>query len=370
MPTWNRLKARILSWWKDFMRVFWWVCLLVCLFVLFLVSLFSEGPTSAFYLFGIKFHTLYVLGVAMLYVLIVIRVVAAQKRGQERQQERLKNAIEHMGNDSDSVRLGGAHELFRLARDTRELRRMVLDILCAHVRRTTRESKYQKDYSAKPSKEIQSLLTLLFVQKHDIFNVFIGLRINLAGSWLNGANLQDAHLEGANLGETQLQGADLRLAQLQGADLDIAHLEGADLGFAHLQGANLRKAQLQGADLVDAHLQGACSEIIFYGGFAERITRLVGCKSDLSKVIFGGGLTREYVDSILKVLSLSDGGARVLREQLKPHIDQPPSHELPTNSGAQTGAYTSEEAEAWIAEYEEATSEIPTPETDDKPCRS
>ena len=59
-------------------------------------------------------------------------------------QERLKNAIEHLGNDSDSVRLGGAYELFHLAQDNLELRQTVLDILCAHIRRTTGEEEYRK----------------------------------------------------------------------------------------------------------------------------------------------------------------------------------------------------------------------------------
>ena len=36
---------------------------------------------------------------------------------QGQRQERLKNAIEHLGHTSDSVRLGGAYELFHLAEE-------------------------------------------------------------------------------------------------------------------------------------------------------------------------------------------------------------------------------------------------------------
>ena len=67
--------------------------------------------------------------------------------------------------------------------DTKELRQTVLDILCAHIRRTTGEKKYREDYPSKPSEEVQSLLTLLFVQDHKVFK---GCHINLQGSWLNG----------------------------------------------------------------------------------------------------------------------------------------------------------------------------------------
>ena len=88
----------------------------------------------------------------------------------------------------------------------------------------------------------------------------------------------------------------------------------------------------------------------------------IGQQSDLSKVIFVGGLSQEEVDSLVE--GLSDEKAEILREKLAPHIDQPESHELPEGSGAVTGAYTAEEAEKWIAEYEKAMSKVPREETD------
>ncbi len=191
---------------------------------------------------------------------------AAANRGAEegRRQERLKNAIEHLGHESDSVRLGGAYELFHLARDTGDLRQTAMDILCAHIRRTTGEDGYREKYKAKPSEEVQSLLTLLFVEEHEVFK---DCGIHLRGSWLNGtilnrahlqeANLLGAHLQEANLLGAQLQGADLREAQLQGANFFMAQLQGASLSGAQLQGAKLPGAQLQGADLSGAQLQGA-----------------------------------------------------------------------------------------------------------------
>ena len=41
-----------------------------------------------------------------------------------------------------------------------------------------------------------------------------------------------------------------------------------------------------------------------------------------------------------------------------PHVGKPESYELPGNSGAITGAYTEEDAEKWIAEYNEAMSSV------------
>ena len=138
---------------------------------------------------------------------------ANQHTEQGLRQERLKNAIEHLGHDKDSVRLGGAYELFHLAQDTEELRQTVLDILCAHIRQTTSEKVYREAHKSKPSEEVQSLLTLLFVQEHEV-EVFEDLRINFQGSWLNGVDLREARLEKAVFTGAHLQEADLGEARL------------------------------------------------------------------------------------------------------------------------------------------------------------
>ena len=296
---------------------------------------------------------------------------ANQHTEEGQRQERLRNAIEHLGHKSDSVRLGGAYELFHLAEDTEALCQTVLDILCAHIRQTTSEDKYRETHKSKPSEEIQSLLTLLFVQEHEVFK---DCHINLQGSWLNGASLSrarlvkatldEARLQGTRLDEARLQGTRLDEAQLQGAFLFETHLQGAILFKAHLQGANLDEAQLQGAFLFETHLQGA---ILFetelqgvvsslsgfsFMPFEDLIRGQIGKKTDLSTVIFAGGLSQEDVDSLVK--DLSDEKANKLREELTPHIGQPESNQLPEDSGAITGSYTKEEAERWIAEYGQA----------------
>ena len=91
--------------------------------------------------------------------------------------------------------------------------------------------------------------------------------------------------------------------------------------------------------------------------FKEWIRKQIGTETDLSGAIFAGGLKQKDVNSLVK--GLSDEKANELREKLEPHIDQPISNELPEDSGAITGAYTKEEAEEWIAEYEKAMSEVP-----------
>ena len=262
---------------------------------------------------------------------------ANQATGRGQRQERMKNAIGHLGNASDPVRLGGAYELFHLAEDTEDLgqRQTVLDILCAHIRWTTLERKYRghsggpeyieyrDKYPSKPSEEIQSLLTLLFVQKREVFT---GLDINLQGSCLNGSNLNKARLEKAHLRGAQLHGADLTRAQLHGASSN---------------------------DLKPP-----------YEPFETVINGRICKDSDLTGAISAGGLAKEAIDCIGK--GLPDEEANELREKLKAHIGDARSREfdLPKNSGATRGKYTAEDAAQWIAEYKTALC-LPVPVASD-----
>ena len=416
------------------------IVLLIVLAIVFVVVMVSDKPEWSFKLFGIaengesKYKALKFLGIGMGGILVALQALASYRRAkamedtaktqvdaasaqadaaqaqakanehteQGLRQERLKSAIEHLGHDSDSVRLGGAYELFHLAEDTKELRQTVLDMLCLHIRQTTGEYEYQKEHKSKPSEEVQSLLTLLFVQEHKVFR---GVQINLQGSWLNGADLREARLQGAILTEAYLQKADLFLAYLQKAFLNKAYLQKADLFFAYLQkaflykahlqeanlsdarlqeanfswaelqGANLDEAQLQGANLERTQLQGAnlfkaqlhetylkeadlrgskSRHRYLWTSFEDCIKESIDKEADLSKIIFAGGLSGEDVDALVK--GLPDEIAEELRNNLEPHIGKPISNELPEDSEAITGAYTEEEAERWIAEYKEAMS--------------
>ena len=229
-----------------------------------------------------KYSVLRVLGFGMGGILLALQALIANRRAKAmqetakaqvkankhtergQQQERLKNAIEHLGNASESMRLGGTYELFHLAKDNPELSQTLLDILCAHIRTKTGEPIYQENHQCKPSVEIQSILSLLFRENPEVF----GDRVDLKESWLKGADLKDTsfpraailtgvHLQGAELQGAQLQEAELQGAQLQGAYLQEANLEKADLQEAQLQGADLQGAQLQEAYLQEAQLQRA-----------------------------------------------------------------------------------------------------------------
>ena len=294
-------------------------------------------------------------------------------------QARLRDAIGHLGNMSESVRLGGAYELFHLANDNDNLRNSVLSILCAHIRATTRAKKYRSQYACKPSEEIQSLLELVFVRNPEVFD---GLFRDLGGSWLNGAYLRrarldnawlkDAYLRGANLIEAVLTGANLMDAQLQGAYLVDTRLDGAKLWSAHLQAATLENARMRGTDLTDADLQYAdlshatmqaarldrtrmqaarFEETQMQGvhrsdrtGLIQTIRQHVGKESDCETVIFAGKVEENEVDDMLE--GVPELHKDLLRFALLPHVGKRASNIPP--SGVVTGRYTNKKAEEWI----------------------
>ena len=69
-----------------------------------------------------------------------------------------------------------------------------------------------------------------------------------------------------------------------------------------------------------------------------------------------GGVEQKAVDDLVE--GLSDNKTTLIRESLRSYIGQPRIHQLPEDSDVITGSYTKEEAEQWIAEYQEAMSEI------------
>ncbi len=200
---------------------------------------------------------------------------AISEKGQV--QERFKAAIGHLDSERILVRIASFYEFYRLAKIESEpdLKKNIFDILCAHLRQTTKYKDYKPEERVledgskeiKPTEEVQSLLNILFKPDNKDNFIFAGLVTNLEEVYLPGANLQGADLQNAYLYRADLQNAFLYRAHLQKAVLcltdlrnttmDEANLQGADLTAAKLQGANLKRADLQEAYLYDAHLQGA-----------------------------------------------------------------------------------------------------------------
>lgn len=159
--------------------------MLSVLFAAFAAAMSSKEPAWAFRLLGVagegaKLTVLEFFGIAMGGVVLAIQAVTAHRRAiamedtareqanavlkteQGQRQERLKNGIEHLGHESsDMIRLGGAYELFHLAKDDKGFRETVTHMLESHIRETTGKAEYRAQGESEPAIGIQRLLRLL-----------------------------------------------------------------------------------------------------------------------------------------------------------------------------------------------------------------
>ena len=289
-----------------------WFGILVFLFIALMYVFFADNLDFFFEMFGItsKARLIEILGITIAGNILLIQATVSYRRAvtlersvvsqveanivldRGNRQERFNCAIDHLGSKSSTVRLSAGFELFDLATNYEDLRQSIFSILCAHIRETTTQEMYQKQYSRHPSEEIQSLLTVLFFDGKELFQ---NISADLRRCWLRGANfggasLVNAKLDGANLEHAQLHNADFRMcsfnrsklrnlfcsktmlqnSRFERADLRNAHLfglmQGASLNYAKLDGAVLSRAKLQGAFLIRASLKGASLDSAYLHG--------------------------------------------------------------------------------------------------------
>ncbi len=209
------------------------------------------------------------------------RRIAATERAVEVSQqgqitERFTRATDQLGATNErgekklEIRLGGIYALERIARDSKDDHRQVMEVLTAYVRENAplkpkanhgEENGEAKEEEANKSPQptdiqkvpadIQAILTVLG-RRSLTYQQGEDHRLDLRGTDLQRADLRDADLWGADL-----WGADLQRANLRGAFLWGAFLGGAFLGGANLRITNLQRADLRGANLRGANLEGA-----------------------------------------------------------------------------------------------------------------
>ena len=179
--------------------------------------------------------------------------------------ERFKNAIEHLGHESPSVRMGSIYALHHIAQEVDDYRERVFEILCAHIRETTTQKEYKpqiiprvktnSEAHFKPSIEIESILRLLFCEPPDR-RIYEGLRANLDNANLLRANLMHSNIQNARFFSADLQCAGFFYSNLQESGFSNANLYNAFFIGTELQGANFSNSILWKTKFADANLQG------------------------------------------------------------------------------------------------------------------
>ncbi|MBE9127259.1 MULTISPECIES: pentapeptide repeat-containing protein [unclassified Coleofasciculus] len=192
--------------------------------------------------------------------------IAATKNAEVAEQgqitERFTKAIEQLGSDNISIRLGGIYALERIAKDSVRDHWTIMEVLSAFVRE---KASLKEDLEAKkaegeqqPQKlctDIQAALTV--IGQRDPEKDPQNKKLDLSNTDIRGANLREGKLQGVNLRKANLQGVNFDHANLQGAILKKANLKEASFYNTNLQGADLTKANLQEANFMEANLQGA-----------------------------------------------------------------------------------------------------------------
>jgi Pentapeptide repeats (8 copies) len=192
------------------------------------------------------------------------------------QRERYSKAIDQLGDNKFSVRLGGIYALQRIAEDSDRDRLVIVQVLGAFVREHGKGPELHGDETLERYRPLDDVLAALRVirrvrdldrelevdlsRAHMERTILPGAdlaRVDLShaaltGANLNGADLTDAHLNGTDLTDAHLNGADLT-----DANLTAAYLSGAILGGTRLALADLTSVDLNGAVMIDADLSGA-----------------------------------------------------------------------------------------------------------------
>lgn len=181
--------------------------------------------------------------------------------------DRFAVAIGHFASHEQIKKLGGIHELARVARQSKLDHWPAMEVLSAYLRS---HHPADPDDLAPMAKDappaVRAIAAVLRERDPSKENPELGQQLDLFRVDLRKARLEGASLAGANLAECDLRGAFLSGTKLSGANLDDSDLRGALVSGADFSGASLiganaqgvifdRKADLRKADLTDLDLR-------------------------------------------------------------------------------------------------------------------
>jgi uncharacterized protein YjbI with pentapeptide repeats len=179
--------------------------------------------------------------------------------------ERFTRAVDQLGSDDLTIRLGGIYALERIARDSERDAGPVMEVLTAYVRgqvprqRPGTLATPPVVSSATVPTDVQAVLDV--IARRPAGDAPPGQCLDLSNTNLSGAELSSGNLTNLCLWRTDLSEANLGAADLTGTDLtqvnlQDAILQGAKARSVNLVGANLSRANLRDADFTDARLDG------------------------------------------------------------------------------------------------------------------
>ncbi len=223
--------------------------------------------------------------------------------------ERFTRSIEQLGNDAETIRIGGIYALERIANDSPRDGWTIMEVLSSFIRGKQDIKGQDTSQTQTIPADIQAALTVIkrrattleddtkyldlsFTNLRDA-NLIGGNfdRVRLNNSILIGADLRQANLKFANLSNTNLNNANFTDAKLNEANLILSNLTNTNFSSTNLTEANLNKANLtdailDGAKLINTSLGNSnLTSAILIGANLQGATL---SKSNLSKTDLSG----------------------------------------------------------------------------------
>jgi len=190
--------------------------------------------------------------------------------------ERFSKAVEQLGSDKLEVCLGGIYSLEKIATDSANYYRTIIEVLTAFIREMSLvdESRNSARNSSTHRSAIQTTLTVigrrnlsqdppdklldLRYAKLSQFNINGNFsRVDFRSSELNSADLKGSNFSNSDFSNSSLLKADLRGSDFSNSNFRDANLKYVDLTQAILKNATLTDANLNFTIIIDGDLAGA-----------------------------------------------------------------------------------------------------------------
>ncbi|MDR2890397.1 MAG: pentapeptide repeat-containing protein [Alistipes sp.] len=166
---------------------------------------------------------------------------------QQRRDARFAASVELLGNLHESTRIGGAYSLYFLARDFKEYRTAVCEILCAHLRGIADKDKFpvgddfkmtaetKKNY---PKNEVQAIIDLLFRKKYST-ELFEEEQKNLSDVFLCQVSFMATHGRSTVINKLNFNNANISDVSFMGAEFSAANFSQTRLNKVSFSYLNL-----------------------------------------------------------------------------------------------------------------------------------
>lgn len=162
--------------------------------------------------------------------------------------QRFALAVETLGSKGESARTGAIYSLYHLAMENEKYRQSVMDIICAHMRSTTKNKEYIKNYLFSPSNEIQICINIMFKENGIYFNFF---------SNLTQPDLSESILNGCNFSNTECINVNFKNSTINKASFFSSNLSYSEFNESEIIKTDFNKSTLINAQFISSNLSGS-----------------------------------------------------------------------------------------------------------------